>query len=169
MRIFEINDEIRSIEEKMEVWAAENDGEVTDFPFIDRLAELGLSREQKILSTACLISETEADADALEAQEKNLAARKKAKRNHVQRMKEYLAVNMDPGEKLEDDRIKVSARKTESVEVLAGDNLETLLPAEFLRVKTVVEADKTAIKEALKAGKEVPTCSLKYKTSVVIK
>ena len=169
MRLFEINDEIRSIQDKMEVWAAENDSDVSGFPFLDRLSELSLSRDQKLLAMACLISEYEGEADAIEIQEKKLAARKKAKRNHVERMRDYMALNMEPGEKIEDDRFKISARKTESVEVLAGDHPEEILPKEYLRVKTTIEADKNAIKEALKAGKQVPTCSLKYKTSVVIK
>lgn len=49
---------------------------------------------------------------------------------------------------------RISSRRSESVEV--GDHL----PEEFVRLKTTPIADKTAIKEALKAGRDVPGARL---------
>ena len=55
--------------------------------------------------------------------------------------------------------------KSDSVEV---SDLK-LLPAEWLRVKTTYEADKTAIKAAIKAGQEVEGCKLVEKLNAQIK
>jgi len=49
-------------------------------------------------------------------------------------------------DKLETNLYKISYRKSESVEIIN----EEMIPQEFMKEKTTVAPDKTAIKEALK-------------------
>jgi hypothetical protein len=51
---------------------------------------------------------------------------------------------------------RLSSRRSEAVEV--DDPID--LPEQFVRLKTTLMADRTAIKEALKAGQEVPGARL---------
>jgi hypothetical protein len=67
--------------------------------------------------------------------------------------------------RLEIGTLRLSTRRSESTAV---ESIEAL-PEEYKRVKTVVEADKTAIKKALQEGVEVPGCGLDVKYSLQIK
>jgi len=64
------------------------------------------------------------------------------------------------GRKMDGGWCKVAVRKSVAVEVADVASL----PAQFCRVK--VEADKSAIKVALQAGKEVPGAELVERESV---
>ena len=87
----------------------------------------------------------------------------KSCKNEVERCTEYLANNFDR-EKYETAKVKLSWRKSESVNVPDV----TLLPEEYRRVKEVVEADKKAIKDALKAGEAIAGAELVVKKNLQI-
>jgi len=70
------------------------------------------------------------------------------------------------GEKVETDFVKLSWRKSESVEIAVTPEF---LPDEFQRVKTTIEADKTGIKAALKAGRVVEGAKLVEKSHLQVK
>ncbi len=57
---------------------------------------------------------------------------------------------------------KIASRKTEFVEILD----QSMIPNEYLRIKTTIEPDKERIKADLKKGLDVPGCVLKVKESV---
>ena len=67
--------------------------------------------------------------------------------------------------KLETAKVALSFRKSESVDVYDP----VLLPAEFTKTKTTVTPDKTAIKAAIKAGKDVAGATLEIKKNLQIK
>lgn len=70
------------------------------------------------------------------------------------------------GEKVETDFVKLSWRKSPSVEVSVAAEF---LPKEFQRVKTEIEPDKIKIAAALKAGKTVKDAKLVEKYSLQVK
>lgn len=76
-----------------------------------------------------------------------------------------IRANLPEGEKIKTDDVSVSWRKSESV--VCGD--AAFLPEKFQRVKTTIEADKKALKEALTAGEKIEGVSLETRQNLVIK
>lgn len=76
-----------------------------------------------------------------------------------------IRANLVEGEKLKTDEVSVSWRKSESV--ICGD--AAFLPAKFQRVKTTIEADKKALKEALTAGDKIDGVTIETRQNLVIK
>lgn len=68
-------------------------------------------------------------------------------------------------DKLETNLYKISYRKSESVEIIN----EEMIPQEFMKEKTTIAPDKTAIKEALKNWSEVPGATIKINNNLQIK
>lgn len=99
----------------------------------------------------------EADAEGVENYIKKLADRKAAKKQRASRLRAIVLNFMgDIGlKKIDAPDLTASVRNTP-----AGLSIydESQIPEDFCRVKT--EADKTAIKLALKEGKQVPGCQL---------
>ena len=135
-------------------------GEIID---IDKLNELELERESKIEGVACWIKDLKAEAEALKAEKMAFAERQKVAENKIESLKKWLAYALD-GQAYKSVRASVSFRTSESVEI---DDIYAV-DENYLRYKEP-EADKTAIKNAIKAGQEVAGATLVKSTSVIIK
>ena len=110
--------------------------------------------------------EKEALASAIKEQEKAMAERRKVLENEVTRLKDWALFNMTEKEKFEDATIKISySTGVESVEVL---DLEKLEP-KYIVEKYTYQADKKALKEALKNGEFFEGVTLVRKPSLRIK
>lgn len=70
------------------------------------------------------------------------------------------------GEKVESDFVTLGWRKSESVVV---DGAPELLPEQYQRTKVICEADKTAIKAAIKGGEQVPGARIETRQNLQIK
>lgn len=153
--------EIRREIENFEFAVDEETGE-----FLNALSwdELNMAYEEKIENIACYIKNLASDVLAFKAEEDALAQRRKSVEKKIEYLKKLLCNNMD-GEKFSTAKCAVSFRKSESVEVADI----ALLSSEWLRVKTTYEADKTAIKAAIKSGQEVSGCKLVENISTQIK
>ena len=136
-------------------------GEVID---PERLESLQMERDQKIEGVVLWIKNLLSDAEAIKAEKEALAKRQVAALAKAAQLKEWLGKALE-GQKFSTARCAVSFRKSETVEV---EDVK-LIPAELLRVKTTVEADKTAIKAAIKEGKEINGCRLVESISTQIK
>lgn len=126
--------------------------------------ELNMALEEKIENIACYIKNLTSDIGDFKAEEEQLAKRRKSLERKVEYLKRLLCDNMG-GVKYSSARCTVSFRTSEVVQV---DSVEHI-PAELLRVKNTVEPNKTAIKDALKAGQIISGCKLIENTSVQIK
>ena len=140
-------------------------GEIID---IDKLNELELERDAKIENVACWIKELKAEAEAIKAEKLALAERQKVAENKAESLKKWLAYALQ-GEKFKTAKCSVSFRKTESVEV-TDEGLSNLMKEhdELLTYKAP-EANKKAIKDAIKDGLSVQGVRLECNTSVIIK
>lgn len=130
---------------------------------MDELAALEEARDTKALAVAAYALGQEAEADAIEATAKRLRERAAVHRRHAARLREYVAANIAPGEKLADDRVALSWRKSQAVRVAD----ESSVPDDYYRYSR--EIDKAQIHDALKAGTEVPGCEMETRQSLVIK
>lgn len=153
MNLFEIENEI------MNCWDQET-GEILDS---DRLDQLEMERDTKIENIALYIKNLTADAEALKAEKQSFAERQKAAENKAESLKKYLA-NYLAGQKFSTPKVAISFRKTSSVNVTDISQL----PEKFLKFADPTP-DKTAIKNAIKAGTTVTGAEIVEGQSISIK
>ena len=139
------------------------DSETGDIIDAELLDNLQMERTEKIENVACWIKELKAEAEALKAEKMAFAERQRVAENKAKSLKNWLACVLN-GEKFETTRVSITFRATEKVEIADIFKLDE----NFLRCKEP-EVDKTAIKEAIKAGQEVAGATLVSSTSVIIK
>lgn len=156
MTLFEIDKAIQDFE-----FEVNEDGEILN---PNALEELEMAREQKIENVGLYIKNLEAEATAVENQEKIFADRKKRIRKKIEGLKGFLGYALD-GQKFKTDRVEMSFRKSESV--LVKD--EYLIPDEYCDFTVMRKPNKKNIKDALKNGKELMGVELVEKSNVQIK
>ena len=160
MRLYEVN---AALEELLNQQDPET-GELTCD--LDQLDALMMERDEKLEGLALYVKNADAEAKAIREEEKTLAERRRSLENKAERAKGFLAEQL-AGEKFSTPKVAVSYRKSEQVEVSMAFFTEES-NERFLRFKDP-EADKTAIKNALKAGETVPGAELVSKTNMILK
>lgn len=134
-------------------------GEIVD---VDKLSELQMWREQKIENVALWVKNLNAEAAAYKAEKDAFAEREKATKVKAEKLSEWLAVALN-GEKLTSNRVAISFRKSEAVEV----EDETAVPDYCFKIKK--EISKSTIKALLKAGEKIPGCRIVQNLNLQIK
>lgn len=157
--LYEIN---RQIEEAWNAAIDPETGEISE-DLYGRFEALQMERDEKIENIGLWIKNLRSDADQIKAEKMALAEREQKTRNKADRLAAYLESALD-GEKIQTPRLSISYRRSSVVEC---QDLK-LVPFEFLRIKEP-EVDKTAVKNALKAGTAVPGCELAEHVSMIIK
>lgn len=135
-------------------------GEIIDE---EKLNQLSMARDEKIEGIALWIKNLTAAAAALKAEEQSFAERRKVTENKLKSLKSYLTEVLD-GQKFETTQVKVSFRKSESLEIEEGAKV----PEEFLKYKDP-EINKTELKKAVKGGLELEGVQIVQKQNVQIK
>ena len=139
-----------------------------------KIDEVSLDLDTKIENIGCYIKNLEADVEALKREEDNLKARRKSAENKIEGLKRYLNGYLMACFPKDEDRAKwkfktakvvLGYRKSNSVEVPDIEKLDK----NFIKVKTEVVPDKTAIKDAIKSGKEVVGAFIKQNINLNIK
>lgn len=153
--LFSISDEISQLNtllDELEADDAESEKLLTEF-----LEQVGEERDHKLDNYSALIAELEARAAVRKEEAKRLAqlAAKDEKRAEMlkERLKWFFSVNNI--KKLETNRYQLSLVKNGGKPpVILDESISpTELPKQFQKLN--VEADKTAIREALLAGEEL--------------
>lgn len=123
--------------------------------------------QAKSINYAKLIRNIEAENEMLDNEIKRLKAMKEARERNLDRLKSNVLAAMQAAgvEKIESPIFKLSVRRSEAVEV----SMVELLPDEFTTIKTTVNPNKVAIKNAIKEGKSVPGATLVENFSLQIK
>lgn len=128
----------------------------------DRYESLQMERDAKIEGVACWFKNLKSDIDALKEEEKNLASRRKALETKRESLKGWLAYAC-AGSKFSTSKVAISWRKSTAVDVYDS----ALLTDEFINYTPSV--NKTAIKEAIKEGRQVEGAQLVENNSIQIK
>jgi hypothetical protein len=135
----------------------------------DTLESLQGEFNDKAVSIIKLVENLNGDTSVIDAEIERLKSRKQVIVNKQKRLREYLLQNMTANgiTKIECPLFTASLRSgLESVDITD----ESLLPDEYVKAEVVTKADKKAIKDALKAGADVPGAALKRgETTIVIK
>lgn len=150
--LYEISNELREVYNKLENGEGVDaeTGELNE-ETINALAVSQQNLQAKGIDIGYVIKSFDDEIDLYDREIKRLTERKQALKNAQERVKNSLKNAMEEFGivEIKGQTLKINFRKSESVEV---DNIEEL-DDKFKRVK--VEADKTAIKQALKSGEEV--------------
>lgn len=153
--------------------ALQNKLEELDFDaetIADTLEGDSLAIQAKIESYAFVIRNMEALPDAIKAEEKRLAERRKAIEKRVESIKEWLFVNMQTAgiSKIESPVFTISLQNN-PVSVVIDD--ESIIPADyFVQPEPPVPAlSKALIKQAIADGYTVAGAHLEQKQRLVIK
>lgn len=138
----------------------EETGEILDE---ERLNALLIERSRKLEGVALWIKNLESDAAAIKAERDALDKRMKSTENRAKSLREWLksALECQP---FETARVRVSFRKSESTEID-----ESMLDKKWCREKVTYTPDKTAIKNAIKAGQEIAGARLVINQNIQIK
>ena len=145
----------------------EETGEILDSAAFDALV---MEKEKKIENIALWVKNENAMAEALKKEIDNLTARKKTAENRVKGLKKYLLYALGE-QKFSTSKVKISYNHSTSTKVedeAAFIQWATTHHPDLLRIKET-EIAKNELKEALKAGEEIPGASLEQSTSVIIK
>ncbi len=142
--------------------------EMDDLPedaLADTLEAIGGEFEEKADGIACVIKEAKAVSGAIKAEMDKLDARRKAKEALAKRLSEYLLTQMQAVgmQKLETGRSCVSVAKKAPALKIDDENAFIAWAAighdEYIKHRSP-EVDKTAVRDALKAGTEIPGARL---------
>lgn len=166
MTLYEINSQINNLMYIIFDAVDEETGEI-DPDLMAQLSTLNLERDQKLDNIGAYIKNLDAEAKAIKDEMDALKKRLDQKKKRIESLKEYVAQDLlAHGEtKKESTRVVFSFRKSKAVEITD----ETLLPKNFLTIKTEVKPDKVEIKHAIDSGKEVPGAELVERQSLQIK
>ena len=160
MTIYEIDQAIQNLVDP-------ETGELLDY---EAFEQLQMERDQKIDNVGAWIKDLQAQADAIQAEEKNLAERRRVINNRIADLKGYLDKALQ-GEKFTSARVAISYRKSTSVEVTDEEKLVKWAKRnkfrELFQIRTTV--NKTEIGKLLKAGKAVAGAELAEKVNIQIK
>lgn len=160
--IYELKDQIKACIQLDEEHVVDTeDGEILN---LQQFEALPMERDAKVEGLACYIKNKLADAEAIYAEIDVLSQRAAIMKKEAERCKAYLAGALY-GEKFETPRCKITWRKSEICNVL---NIEAV-PKKYKRTKVTVDADKTAIKKAIKDGAKVPGAEVIQKLNMTLK
>lgn len=144
----------------------EETGEIID---VEKLQQLQCNRQKKIESIGLWFKNLISEAQAIKTEIDVLTERKKKAESKAEQLKKLLETVLD-GTKFESSKILMSYRKSSSTEVTddfvkwASENNHN----EYLTYKEPTP-NKTAIKDAILSGKDIPYAVLKEKTNLCIK
>lgn len=160
--LYELAQEFRAVAEQLE------QSDMPEEVVRDTLEGCAMDFENKAVAVASFIKNLETTAKAIREAEKAQAERRRAMENRIDSLKSYLMSNMQAVNRLKIDcpLFKIAIRDNPVSVVIDGE-----VPDDYMMTPPPPEAvpDKTAIKMALEAGKEVPGARLERGKRIEIK
>jgi hypothetical protein len=148
-------------------------GDIPEEAIADTFEAVAGEFDEKADQIACMIKNLDAESSAIKAEEKALAERRQAKERKADGMKKYLSDQMQLiGKlKLETPRNRLSFRASTALYLQdEAGFIEGLNEEDAKRfVVTTKKVDRTAIREALKAGESFDGLSLETRQNLQIK
>ena len=128
----------------------------------DVLAELNMSRDEKIENTVRYIKNLRADSEAVRAEAAALIERADRFDKKSEQLESYLLSQLGDCKKLETPLYTLKVRVSKSTCCPTDEEAIQRLPEGFWNVKTTVKVtpDKKAIKAALEKGEKLEGCSI---------
>lgn len=158
-KLYELSDKYKELSEREDL-----DPEV----LYDTLDAINDAIEDKADNIAAWIDDLTSAAKRKKAKAKEWNDSAKADLNKADSLKKYLIQELTYAgkKKMETDRFLLSTRNNAPSTVIDD---EALIPDTFKNTKVTESVDKTAIKEAIKLGEDVPGAHLQASKSITIK
>lgn len=149
--LYDLTADLRRLVFLVEEHAAQNDGDVAAFPFLDELEKLEGDTKAKVLKCAMLYKEWKQQGESIAAARKKLndamAKREESHANRGENLRKYMESCLPPNAKWEDAFSEVAwYKKPGEVEVLVGAEL---LPELYLKPPAPREVSKSKLGEAM--------------------
>ena len=143
------------------------DDETGEFWDDSAFEALEMDRNAKLEGCALFIKNLDSDVEAIRAEEKRLAERRRVMENKAERMRAYVANSMLTfgDKKFETARVALSFRKSD-VLVIADD---AEIPEAYIVTKTTTAPDKVALKKAIKAGDTIPGVTIETRQNLQLR
>lgn len=129
--------------------------------------------DEKAIQLALYVKSLTAEAEAIKAEKLALERRQRSKVRRAERITEYIKTSMQAIYKdyIEDPRVKISLKLNPVSVALSNEKefIEYLKQNEPSLLRTKYEVDKTAVKNALKSGEDLPGAALVRIETVKIK
>jgi len=164
VNLYEINSEYSRVMRDVMEYAEQNEGSLTK-ELEMALDGIEIERSEKIENTVLLMKNLDSEAEMIKAEESKLYARRKSCEKRSESVRSWLRDNLE-GEEIKTSKFAITWRKSESVEV---DIPAEQLPVHYQNIKTVVTADKTLLKSALKSGEIIEGVYLNAKMNMQVK
>lgn len=163
MNLYELTQAQRELEDKILSTMDEETGEIPTNEELDAQAEaLGLAIDAKIDGIARMIRNWTPDIEAWKAEEKRFADKRRAAENRIKHVKLYAKVCLEGAglDKLKTSLFTVAIQKNGGAAPLnmCVDLDPRTLPERFQKI--TVEANSTAIREALESGETLDFAEL---------
>ena len=163
MNLYELTEAQRELEDKILSTMDEETGEIPTNEELDAQAEaLGLAIDAKIDGIARMIRNWTPDIEAWKAEEKRFADKRRAAENRIKHVKLYAKVCLEGAglDKLKTSLFTVAIQKNGGAAPLnlCVDLDPRTLPERFQKI--TVEANSTAIREALESGEKLEFAEL---------
>ena len=128
---------------------------------------IAIELEKKSNNIVYVIKNLESNNAAIDAEIERLQALKKRNSSNIEKVKSNILWFMQQNniDTIKTDLATFGKRKSESTDI---ENIE-LIPQEFITIKQTFTPDKTAIKKAIKEGREVTGASIIENVSLQIK
>ena len=157
-------------DEYLQAQAILNDLELDDQTVADTLEGLKFPLEQKAEAVGMMVKNLDAFADKIDEAMKAMASRKAAIKNRADKIRDYLQAQMARTQitKIDAPHFALTIKKNPpGVDVFDA----AAVPDEFKRIPPIPmpEPDKSKIKDALKAGTDVPGARLTQTTRLDIR
>lgn len=165
MSLYKIDQEIRAFLDML-MDAVNEDGEIIDVD-PSRLSELNAERNQKLENIACYIKNLESDAEAIKQEESNLKERRERLTNKANRLRKLLSDSILGNGDSEFSTAKCAVSFRKSTQAVIDDLSK--IDKKFIKTKTTYDADKTAIKKAIKDGEKVVGAHIEEVQNIQIK
>lgn len=156
--LFNINEDIFRLHQQIE----ENGGELTA-ELEEQLTITENDRESKCEGYVSVIRQLKSKSQLIKDEAKRLLDAARVYDKSVERLEDNLLSSVVQLGNIKTNFVSISTRRNKSVEI--ADDAE--LPLQYQRVK--IEANKTAIKEALESGIDVPGATIVEKFSLLIR
>lgn len=158
MKLYEIEQEILACVDL-------ETGEIID---PEKLESLELERDRKIEGIALWVKNLDAEAKAYKEEKDSFAQKQKVAENKAKSLKEFLSHYLD-GTAFKSTKVNVSFRNSKAVDVFSMDELMNYDDCDSYLKYSEPTPDKTAIKNAINSGVEIPGCRIVENSNIQIK
>ena len=168
MRLFDITEEDRKLNELFIASIDEETGEIKDSEILEQLeVELKEALARKSDGIIKIFREQEENINGTENEIKRLQKLKQGREKALERFKDYIKFNL---KNMDIKTIETTLGKIILKETPAVDPYdENLIPKEFMKEKIEYKPMKREIKKAIDSGIEVPGARIVMNTSLTIK